>query len=319
MAEIISVVVPVYNNQPTLEETSRQIMEVHERSFREFELEIIFVNDGSTDKSWEELLRLQRLHQDRISVVNLSRNFGQSGALFAGFEHARGDAIICVSADLQDPIYLMEKMVACWKNNAEIVICYRESRNDGFFPRTFSSIAYSIARVSYAELPKGGFDYWLMSRRVCKTLCVVNERNVFLQGYLSSVGFSKVFIPYVRMKRTVGQSGYSFWKKLGFVIVLLADSSVPIRFMMCLGACISLFGAIYSLLIVYAWLINRTPFSGWAPLMILIMMIGGILMIMLGMIGEYIWRIYDNQRGFPRFIVESRSLSVRNENSKPRD
>ena len=266
MAETISVVVPVYNNQPTLEETARQIIEVHARGFSEFELEIIFVNDGSTDKSWEELLRLQHLHHDRISLINLSRNFGQSGALFAGFEHARGDAIICISADLQDPIDLMEKMVACWKNNAEIVICYREGRNDGFFSSTFSSIAHSIARVSYAELPTGGFDYWLMSRRVCETLRAFKERNVFLQGYLSSVGFSKVFIPYVRMKRAVGQSGYSFWKKLGFVIILLVKSSVPIQFMMCLGAFISLCGAIYSLLIVYAWLMNRTPFSGWAPL-----------------------------------------------------
>lgn len=319
MADIISVVVPVYNNQPTLEETCRQIIEVHARGFRELELEIIFVNDGSTDQSWEELLRLQRLHQDKITLLNLSRNFGQTGALFAGFEHARGDAIICISADLQDPIDLMEKMVACWKNNAEIVICYREGRNDGLFSRAFSSIAHSIARVSYTELPTGGFDYWLMSRRVCETFFVIKERNIFLQGYLSSIiGFNRVLIPYVRMKRTVGRSGYSFWKKLGFVIILLADSSVPIRFMMCLGAFISLCGGIYSLLIVYAWLMNRTPFSGWAPLMILVMMIGGALMVMLGMIGEYIWRIYDNQRGFPRFIVESR-LSGRDDRSKARD
>src|SRR4051794_18364523 len=114
MSDIISVIVPVYNNQPTLDETCRQIMEVHDRGFRELELEIIFVNDGSTDNSWDELLRLRRLHKERISLINLSRNFGQAGALFAGFNHARGDAVVCVSADLQDPISLMAKMVACW-------------------------------------------------------------------------------------------------------------------------------------------------------------------------------------------------------------
>src|SRR3569833_576741 len=107
MAQTISVVVPVYNNQPTLAETCGQILQVHGREFSDLQLEIIFVNDGSTDGSWEELQHLQRLHSDTISLINLSRNFGQLGALYAGFNHARGDAVICVSADLQDEISLM--------------------------------------------------------------------------------------------------------------------------------------------------------------------------------------------------------------------
>src|SRR5258708_5624101 len=133
MSQTISVIVPVYNNHPTLKETCRQILEVHQRDFSDLELEVVFVNDGSTDKSWEELERLQRLHKDKISLINLSRNFGQLGALFAGFNNARGDVIISVSADLQDPICLMAKMVAYWKNDTEIVICYREHRIEGFF------------------------------------------------------------------------------------------------------------------------------------------------------------------------------------------
>lgn len=316
MSEIISVVVPVYNNEPTLAETCRQIIEIHESSFSDLELEVIFVNDGSTDKSWEELLRLKCLYNEQISLLNLSRNFGQLGALYAGFNFARGSAVICISADLQDPIPLMAKMVAYWKSNTEIVICYREHRTDGLFPWIFSNIAYSIARISYTELPSGGFDYWLMSRRVCQLLCSFKGRNIFIQGYLSAIGFSKAFIPYTRVKRPVGQSGFSFWKKLEAVINLLVDSYVPIRFMSCVGALISLSGVIYSLLIIYAWLMNQTPFSGWAPLMILTMILGGGLMIMLGIIGEYIWRIFDNQRDLPRFVVETRLMSGRDENSK---
>ncbi len=154
MSETISVVVPVYNNQPTLGETCRQIMETHESGFKELELEVIFVNDGSTDGSWNELLRLKDAFDGRVSLINLSRNFGQAGALFAGFNNARGDAVICVSADMQDPISLMAKMVAYWKNNTEIVICYREDRNDGFLQRKLSNYAYAIARASYPELPK---------------------------------------------------------------------------------------------------------------------------------------------------------------------
>jgi len=307
MSEIISVVVPVYNNRPTLAETCRQILEVHERSFGEMELEVVFVNDGSTDESWNELLRLKDLHGEKISLLNLSRNFGQLAALIAGFNHARGDAVICISADLQDPISLMAKMVACWKNNTEIVICYRKDRTDGIFSRVLSRVVYSIARISYPELPMGGFDYWLMSRKVCELLCSLRGRHNFLQGNLLSVGFSKVFIPYTRIRRKEGKSGYTFAGKLGLAINFVIDSSyLPIRFISFLGVFTSFCGVIYSLLIIYAWLMHRTPFTGWAPFMIMLMFIGGILMVMLGVIGEYLWRIYDNLKDFPLFIVETR-------------
>jgi polyisoprenyl-phosphate glycosyltransferase len=310
MPQIISVVVPVFNNQPTLEETCRQIMEVHQNNFGEMALEIIFVNDGSTDKSWQELVRLQTMHKETISLINLSRNFGQLGALFAGFNNAKGDAVICISADLQDPIPLMAKMVAYWKNSTEIVICYRENRDESLVARKSSDFAYSIARISNPGLPDGGFDYWLMSNKICKMLCSFKGRHNFIQGYLVSLGFSKAFIPYTRVQRKVGKSGYSFGKKLKIVIDFLVDSSyLPIRFMSSLGALISLCSVIYSFFIVYAWLVSETPFSGWAPLIMVTMLMSGILMIMLGVIGEYIWRIHDNLRDFPLFIVETKSMS----------
>ena len=126
--------------------------------------------------------------------------------MFAAFSHVRGDAVICISADLQDPIALMAKMVAYWKNDTEIVICYRESRSDGFFSQMLSKVVYSIARLSHPTLPKGGFDYWLMSRKVCELLRSMKGRHNFLQGYLLSVGFSKAFVPYTRVKRSGGNS-----------------------------------------------------------------------------------------------------------------
>ena len=151
-----------------------------------------------------------------------------------------------------------------------------------------------------------------MSSKVCKMLCSFKGRHNFVQGYLLSVGFSKAFIPYTRMKRKVGKSGYSFGQKLKMVIDFLVASSLPIRFMSCLGAVFSTCGVVYSLLIAYAWFMHQTPFSGWAPLMVITMMIGGILMIMLGVIGEYIWRIYDNLRDFPLYIIEV-NVEVRRE------
>jgi dolichol-phosphate mannosyltransferase len=309
MSETISVVVPVYNNQPTLEETCRRIMEVHENSFRELRLELIFVNDGSTDGSWNELLRLKGLHDERISLINLSRNFGQIGALLAGFSNASGDAVICISADLQDPVALMAKMVAYWKHDTEIVICYRENRNDGLLARKFSGLVYGLARTSYPQLPKGGFDYWLMSRRICKMLCSLKGHHNFVQGWLLSLGFSRAFIPYTRLKRQVGRSGYSFGQKFKIAIDFLVDSSLPIRIMSLTGVFCSMCGVAYSLLIAYAWFMHQTPFSGWAPLMVITMMIGGMIMVMLGVIGEYIWRIYDNLKDFPLYIIETTSMA----------
>src|ERR1700730_9867081 len=179
MSQTISVVVPVFNNEPTLAETCRQIMEIHQGSFGDLQLELIFVNDGSTDKSRQELERLQNLHPGTVSLIHLSRNFGPLGALYAGFNNARGDAVICISADLQDPVSLMGQMVAYWRNNTEIVICYRENRDEGFFARKSSDRAYPIARISNEGLPAGGFDYWLMSKKIFKMLCSLKGRHNF--------------------------------------------------------------------------------------------------------------------------------------------
>jgi glycosyltransferase involved in cell wall biosynthesis len=307
MPRTVSVVVPVYNNQETLEETTRQILAVHEGRFGDLRLEMVFVNDGSTDGSWNELLRLKSLHDDKITLLNLSRNFGQQGALFAGFSQMRGDAVICVSADLQDPIELIGNMVESWRSGIEVVICYRQARSDGFASQAFSAFAYFVLRASNPEIPKGGFDYWLMSRRACKLVCSLKGRDHSLQGDVLGVGFSRAFIPYTRLPRRVGRSGYTFWKKLTIVLDFLVTASyLPIRCLSVVGAVMAFGGAVYSLLIVYAWYTQRTPFEGWAPLMILQMVMGGVIMLMLGAIAEYVWRVYDSLKDFPAFIIEQR-------------
>lgn len=315
MPKIISVVVPVYNNFETLEKTFLGIADVHKNLFSHLDLEVLFVNDGSKDNSWNELVRLRESYPSVISLINLSRNFGQLGALFAGFNNASGDAVICISADMQDPIHLIGDMVKYWEAGTEIVVCYRQNRSDGFFTKIFSKFAYAISRITYPELPKGGFDYWLMSKKVCELLCSFKGRHNFIQGYLLSVGFSKVLIPYTRVQRICGKSGYNLGKKINIIIDFFVDLSfLPIRFMSCVGIIISLSGFIYSAMIVYAWLHDKTPFSGWAPLMIVTMFLGGMIITMLGVLGEYIWRIYDNSKDFPLFIVDDKLNWDKNSN-----
>jgi polyisoprenyl-phosphate glycosyltransferase len=208
-------------------------------------------------------------------------------------------------------------MVEYWQTGTEVVICYRKGRSDGFLSRLSSSFAYFVARASNPALPKGGFDYWLMSRRVCKWLCSFKGRHNFIQGDLLAIGYSRAFIPYTRVRRNVGRSGYSLWKKITIVVDFLVTASyLPIRFVSCVGVLIALGGVIYSLLIVYAWYMRQTPVAGWAPLMIVQMIIGGMIMLMLGVIGEYLWRIYDNLKDFPLFIIEEKFASGRDNETK---
>lgn len=298
----LSIVIPVFNNLNTLEITLKSIIDVLKEN-NGLVYEIVFVNDGSTDGSLDELLRLKNSYSEIIKCIDLSRNFGQFGALTCGFKYAVGDAVICISADLQDPVGLIPTMISSWRGGSEIVICHRSDRHDGCFNSFASRIAYAISRYSYVDLPSGGFDYWLMSSKISKMLIGMKGKHNFMQGYLVALGFPKTFIPYERQKRQSGKSGYKFSLKLRILVDFICDTTyLPIRVFSAIGMSISILGFIYAIFILYAWLNNNTPFDGWAPIMMLILVMSGLTMLMLGMIGEYIWRIYDNQRDFPIFI-----------------
>lgn len=301
----LSVVSPIYNNADHLVEHIDSIIAVHQQFLSHFLLEIVLVNDGSKDTSLEILLAYKKKFPEIIKLINLTRNFGQLGALHAGFQCATGDAVVCISADMQDPIHLLTDMVEKWQQGFDVVVCHRSDRHDGWLTKLLSKAAYSIARITYPELPPGGFDFWLMSKRVCKKLITFKGRHNFIQGYVMAIGYKRAFIPYVRQKRKSGRSGYRIGKKIKIVFDFLVDTSyVPVRLISLLGVLFSLTGFAYSLLIVYAWATNITPFPGWAPLMIITLLTSGVIMLMLGFIGEFIWRIYDNSKDFPLFILD---------------
>lgn len=303
---LISVVIPVFGNSGSIDETCRQILEVRGESFPHLDIEVVFVDDGSKDGSWKELERVKADNPRQVSLLKLSRNFGQISAILAGYEAARGDAIITVSADLQDPIALMARMVSFWEGGQEIVIANRESRNDDVTPTYFSKIAYYFARRANPLIPKGGFDYLLLSRRATTILRSFKGRHRFFQGDVLWVGLPTTFIPYVREKRKHGKSGWTFAKKFKYFTDLMLDSSYfPIRAMSGFGFLTASAGILYAIVIVIAWFRGETPFEGWAPIMITLLVIGGLIMMMLGMIGEYLWRIYDDVKQRPLFIVET--------------
>lgn len=304
----ISFVVAVYHNEGALSKTHEKIQSVFTSDLAQYEYEIVFVDDGSKDGSLQEILNL-RERDSKVKVITLTRNFGQMAAMLAGFKEATGDAVINISADLQDPIELIPQMVEKWQGGAETVICYRTDRSDTLFAKLFSRLAYGVLRMSLPQIPPGGFDFVLMDRKVMDAFNAIDVRHRFFQGDLLWTGYRTSFIPYVRLKRTIGKSQYNFGKKLkNFLDAVLVASDLPIRFISLVGVITSALGVLYSATIVFSWLRGETPFTGWAPIMIAILLVGGMIMVMLGVIGEYVWRINEEVRKRPNYVVRDKFL-----------
>jgi dolichol-phosphate mannosyltransferase len=267
------------------------------------------IDDGSDDGSLDEL-RSIHCHDPNVSVISLSRNFGQLNAVIAGTRAVTGNATVVMSADLQDPVSLIEEMIREWQRGTKIVICYRVSREDSFTSRMTSKLFYGLIRLSNPQMPIGGFDYVLMDEEPTRIFASLRDRNRFLQGDILWLGFSTKFIPYHRMKRTVGKSQWTLAKKVKYFIDgLLNTSYLPIRFMSLFGVLTSLAGFLYAVIVAVARLTGHMPFIGYAPIMVSLLVLSGIIMTMLGMIGEYVWRIYDETRGRPNYIIKERFLS----------
>jgi glycosyltransferase involved in cell wall biosynthesis len=299
----ISFVIPVYRNERAVTLTYQQIRQVLASDLSHYGYELVFVDDGSDDGSLAELLKI-RDADENVRVVSFTRNFGQMPAILAGFKHATGDLVIQLSADLQDPISLVPQMVAEYERGSEVVACHREHREDGVSRRLTSRVLYGILRLTFPQIPSGGFDYILLDRKVVDAFNGVEVRNRFFQGDILWFGYKTTFIPYTRMKRAIGRSQYTFAKRLKNSLDAILDSSyLPIRFISLVGVLTAFAGFLYAVDIVYGRLRHDIPFTGWAPIMILILVIGGVLMLMLGIIGEYVWRIYDEVRGKPNYVV----------------
>jgi len=303
----ISFVVAVYHNEGAILKTYEKIKNLFMEELVHHDFEIVFVDDGSKDGSLNEILNLKS-NEERIKVITFTRNFGQMAAMLAGFNEATGDAVINISADMQDPIELIPQMINKWQEGSEIVICYRVDRSDSFSAKLFSKIAYAILRISLPQIPPGGFDFVLMDRKVMDVFNSIDVRHRFFQGDLLWTGYRTSSIPYVRLKRTIGKSQYNFSKKLkNFLDAILDASYLPIRFISLIGLITSALGMLYSISIVVSWYRGNT-LPGWAPIMIAILFVGGLLMVMLGVIGEYIWRINEEVRKRPNYVIREKFL-----------
>jgi dolichol-phosphate mannosyltransferase len=305
---LVSVVIPVYFNEENipvtwaaLDATLRQLPP-HRR------WEVVFVDDGSGDRSYDRLCELFRRAPDRVRVVKLTRNFGQTAAILAGLREARGDACVVMSADLQDPPELILEMVSRWDGGArKVVLATRTNREDSAIARWTSRIFYRLMRrFAIRDMPEGGFDFFLIDRRVVDIVNEVKEKNTFLQGHVLWPGFPPDVIGYTRRRREIGSSRWTMSKKVKyFVDGFVTYTVTPIRLITIVGLIVSVLSFAYATLIFASKLFWDVPVKGWAPTMISILMLSGVQLVMLGIIGEYLWRNYHETRKLPTFVVDS--------------
>lgn len=266
--------------------------------------EIIMVNDDSPDDSWEIMSELAQ-RDNHVRLLRLSRNFGAVAAVFAGLEYATGDCITVKACDLQEPSELTVRMYREWKNGEKMIFAVREDRNDGFMNDFFSNAYYFIMRKMVVHsMPKGGFDIYMIDKRVRDKIVKMNDKNSNIALQLMWLGFHPKHVYYVRKKREIGKSSWTFAKKLKlFIDSIVGFSYVPIRFMTGIGVTFLFLSIIFVLKVLWDRLNNLIPVQGWASLVIITMFSAGMIMFTLGILGEYIWRTMEASRNRPLSVV----------------
>ncbi|MBE0464344.1 MAG: glycosyltransferase family 2 protein [Halomonadaceae bacterium] len=311
MSEIswnLSIIVPVLNESDSLEPFIEQMLPVLIGCAPNFE--ILFIDDGSTDDTLAQLKVLNR--QDaRIRYVSFSRNFGKEAALTAGLRHATGDAVVPMDVDLQDPPELIPEFVRLWREESfDMVYGVRASRpEDSAAKRTTAKGFYHLFnRITHSPIPGNAGDYRLMSRRVVDVLLQLPERNRFMKGLYAWAGFKTTGVPYQRPSRHAGESKFSFWKLWNFALDgLVGFSTIPLRVWSYIGAGVALLAFLYIVVLVAGVLIGGRDVPGYASLMSVVLFFGGMQLLSIGILGEYIARLFIEVKGRPLYVLQESS------------
>jgi len=304
----ISIVIPVYNEELTLNELFSRLLKLLEHDLSSYDVELIFVNDGSSDNS------LSMLHQfntteSRCKVVSFSRNFGHQAAILAGIRKTAGRAVVVMDADLQDPPEVIQQLVGNWELGSEVVYAQRANRKgETIFKRWSALIFYKIIEwLSDTHLPRNVGDFRLMDRKIVDLIVQTEERSLYLRGLVSWFGFKQTAVVFDRDPRFAGDTKYSLAKMLNLASdAILSFSDKPLRIVTRLGLVVT--GIAFSLVIFFIASIplgfsHRSP--GWLSIVTLILVLGGVQLICLGIVGEYVSRIYREVKRRPLYIIDS--------------
>lgn len=299
----LSLIVPVFNEEETIPFFYKAVREF--QPFAEYNVEIVFINDGSTDHT-ESVLNEIESNDTLVKHISFTRNFGKEPALFAGLEAATGAAIIPIDVDLQDPIDVIPQMVEKWRQGADIVLAKRIDRStDSHLKRKTAEWFYKLHnKISTPKIEENVGDFRLMSRATVENIKLLQERNLFMKGVLSWVGGKTAVIEYVRAERVAGKSKFNGWKLWNLALEgITSFSTFPLRMWTYIGLSVATLSFLYG-----AWMILDTlawgnPVKGYSSLMVSILFLGGVQLIGIGVLGEYIGRIYIETKKRPRFII----------------
>lgn len=301
---IISIIAPCYNEEETIEPFLRRIEEILTQINEPYE--IVFINDGSKDNTLNILLNAKQNFKN-IRIINFSRNFGKEAALTAGLDKARGEAAIPIDVDLQDPPELIKELVAKWREGYDVVLAKRADRtSDSFAKRVSADLFYKLnGKISNVDIPNNVGDFRLMSKRVVEALKQLPENQRFMKGLFAWVGFKTTVIEYAREKREAGQSSFNGWKLWNFALDgITSFSTLPLRIWLYIGALVSFLSFLYGSFIILKTLIFGVDLPGYASLAVIMLFLGGIQLIGIGILGEYIGRIYSESKCRPSYIIE---------------
>ncbi len=299
----ISIIIPVYWNEDTLELLYDDLKEKVLGQLEDYEL--VFVDDGSGDNSWEIINKIKN-RDDRVICVKLSRNFGEHSALLAGLSVCTGDCAVTKQADLQEDSEIILEMYESWKKGNKVVLAVREERDDSFATKFFAGLYYKLMqKFANKNMPSGGCDCYLLDRQVIEVLLKLDEKNSSLTLQVLWVGFQTDKIYFHRREREIGKGRWTFAKKFKLVLdSMISFSYVPIRMMWIIGILFFVFSVIMGIEVFIEWFTVGTPVAGWPSLMCVVLCSSGLILLMLGMLGEYIWRTFDAARKRPPFIID---------------
>lgn len=300
----ISYIFPIYNEEDNIDllyKTIDRLLKKHTK----YHYEIIFINDGSRDKSINKLIAIQQ-QDPRVKVIDFARNFGHQIAVTAGLDYASGDAVIIMDSDMQDPPAVSFELIKKWEEGYEVVYAQRRSRKDTFFKKLTANMFYhTLQKLADIDIPRNTGDFRLIDRVVVDEMKKFKEHNRFLRGMVSFIGFKQIGVQFDRDERHAGVTGYPLKKMLKFAADgILSFSSAPLQFISNVGyavALLSFLGVLYAIFMKIFF--PQITIEGWTFIVIAILFIGGVQMIMLGVLGSYIGRIYTESQDRPLYIV----------------
>jgi len=299
-----SVVIPLFNEEEVIGECYKRLTETMKNSGGEYEL--VFVNDGSSDKTME-LARDIALRDRHVKIIGLSRNFGHQTAISAGMDASSGNAVVVFDADLQDPPSVILEMIALWKQGYQVVYGKRKKRiGESAFKKVTAKLFYrTLNKLTDVDIPVDTGDFRLMDRKAVDALKSLPERNRYVRGLVSWVGFKQAAVEYVRDERFAGETKYSLKKMLKFAgDAITSFSYKPLKLSTILGTILAAVSFVYLITVLYITIFTDRTVPGWASLAVISLFFNGVVLIMLGVIGEYVGRIYDETKARPLYIID---------------